>query len=296
MLRRIQRSPMNTSTLGCGQVLQQLLNRKDLTGRTVYITVGGSSTNDLGCGLASALGYQFLDSNGRKIEETTLVGSKLTEVNAIEPPPARIMQKLKDLNLIVWTDVATPLRDCTAMFAPQKGATTSDLPLLQKGIENIAKIIGQSNWCSLDARSLLEMKSGGAAGGLAAGLMAFAGARIEPGFESISSLLNLPNVISNSDLVITGEGKLDATSFVGKVPCRAANLAKLYGTPCIGIAGAVPTDPILLQKLYGEGLTSMFAIASGPLTLKDSKEGAFELIKATTEQVIRTLFALNSIK
>ena len=224
---------MQSSTFGTGEML---LDAHALGVSKIVIGIGGSATNDGGAGMARALGARLFDRH-----ETELLGHPrdLSELARVD---------LSDLNSLppieVACDVDNPLfgeSGAAAVFGPQKGASETEVPLLDGILERFATILKKA--------SLAKEPGAGAAGGLGFGLMAFCGATLRPGFDLIAETLQLREQIQNSDLVITGEGSMDLQTLGGKGPAGVAVLARDAGVPCVGVGGRV-TKHIAAAKLF----------------------------------------------
>ncbi len=226
------RDPVRTTTYGAGQML---LAAAEAGVERILMGIGGSATNDGGCGLARALGFQFLDSGWYSVDD---LPRELERVVKIQPPPGG-RPALPEVQ--VACDVTNPLlgpEGATYVYGPQKGAKAEDLPLLEERMKHLANLVS-----TLSEKTGKEATPGaGAAGGLGYGLMVFAGAELRPGFELVAELLNLKDEIQRSDYVITGEGSLDRQSLNGKAPCGVARLAKDLGKSVTAFAGRVDDE------------------------------------------------------
>jgi glycerate kinase len=228
------------STYGTGEMLIHALRCSGAD--RVVIGLGGSATNDGGMGVAAALGFHFLDGGGLELEP---VPASLHRLERIIPPP-----DLSWLNgrVVAAVDVFNPLlgeRGATRVYGPQKGlAGEMQIRALEAGLNRLADVV--ADWRKDDLR---DRPGAGAAGGLGFGLMAFCGAEVHRGFDEVAELLRLAEVVARSDLVITGEGSLDAQTLEGKAPAGVAALARRFGKPCIAFAGRVDPGarPLLLE-------------------------------------------------
>ena len=228
LLPRNQRDPWHTSTFGTGELLQYAAHEK---AGLILLGVGGSATNDLGLGALAALGFKFLDAQGKSIPvpmPATWDRIQLIDASgAIALPP-----------LFIACDVTNPLlgpTGATATFGPQKGLTPADLPRLEAQATRMAALLGDACHQPL---SLAATPGAGAAGGIAFGLMVAAGAKLVPGFDLVSDWLDLPARIAQADLIITGEGRFDATSLGGKGPGSLVREAQRLGKPAHVFSGS----------------------------------------------------------
>ncbi|WP_321290430.1 glycerate kinase [uncultured Sunxiuqinia sp.] len=275
-LTRDERNPLISSTFGTGQLMKNAMEKGC---RKLIIGVGGSATNDGGTGMAKALGYRFLDDKGQEIAEG---GGQLNQLVTIES--AGVFPLISDTEILTACDVNNPLtgpNGASAIYGPQKGATVEMINELDKNLTHLAKIIETDL-----QKEILKTPGGGAAGGLGAGLVAFCGAKLQTGFDIVKEQTKLEEAIQKVDLVITGEGKMDAQTKQGKTPWGVAQLAKKHQKKCIGIAGFLGDG---YRELYDEGFTSIFAIPHGPISLDESLRRAPELLADKAEQIFRLL-------
>ena len=220
------RDPMRTSTFGSGIVLRKAL----AAGATkILVGLGGSATNDGGIGLASALGWRFLDRHGNEIPPNGAGLLRLDRILAPKPKPR--------LRIVAACDVDNPLcgrRGAAFQFAPQKGADAATVRDLDRGLRRLARIVERDL-----GRDCAQIPGAGAAGGCGFGLMAFFDARLESGFEILRREIRLDALLREHDLVVTGEGSFDATSLAGKAPYRLAQLAAKTRLPVWGLFGRI---------------------------------------------------------
>jgi len=219
-----ERDILQSTTFGTGQLIQDAMA---LRPSTIAVGLGGSATNDGGAGLASALGWRFQDRFGLAVEPTPW---SLCDIAGIVPPSTRAPVKI-----IALSDVKNPLlglRGCSRVYGPQKGATEEAVGLLESRLEHFADVCERTF-----GTSHRDTPGAGAAGGTGFGLLTFCGAEIVSGFDWIAERLGLEARVAACDLVITGEGSIDAQTLEGKVPGALAALAKKHGKPCIAFAG-----------------------------------------------------------
>ncbi|HPA48258.1 MAG TPA: glycerate kinase [bacterium] len=269
-----ERNPMLTSTHGTGELIAAAL---EAGASTVIVGIGGSATNDGGAGMAQALGYHLLDANS---DEVTGTGGTLYRISRIDS--SAVISELSSARIRVACDVENPLvgpKGATRIYGPQKGATSEMFPILEAGLENLAAL-----WERDLGVSVKDRPGAGAAGGLGAGLVAFCGAELEPGFDLVAEVSGLHKALKEADLVITGEGRVDASTAFGKVPTGVARLAYTAGVPVVCLAGDIVGD---LSGLHESGITAIFPIVRGPIDLQTSMREAARLISLSTEQVLR---------
>ena len=277
---REKRNPMRTTTHGTGELILAAAERGF---RKFIVGIGGSSTTDCGAGAAQALGVKFLRENGGEIREP-LNGAGMSEVYEVDL--AGIPPAVLDSEILVACDVADPLlgeRGAVYTYRRQKGASENDLVLLEKGMAHLIGVIERGT-----GRNVRDIPGTGAAGGIGAGLMAFFNARLTCGIDLILQACRFEEKIADADLVLTGEGKVDAQTASGKAVLGVARLAKRHAVPVVVLAGSVEKG---IERLYSEGVTSVFSVCPGPMPLERALEEAEELIQDTAERVLR-LFLL----
>lgn len=235
LVHESKRNPLYTTTYGVGELILDAIKRG---AKEIIIAIGGSATNDAGTGMAQALGVEFLDKEGESVNNNAFMcGKLLQDVNAIDL--SNVSPVIKKTKFLVACDVTNPLygrHGAAYMYAHQKGATKQDVKLLDKGLRNIAIVYRNSR----NVRTNLALQAGsGAAGGLGFGLRAFCNAKLESGIEIISEILNLKETIKKSDLIITGEGRLDKQSMHNKAPVGIAKIANKYKKKVIAVPGCV---------------------------------------------------------
>ena len=223
------KDPLHATSFGTGELIRDALDR----GCTrIVLGLGGSATNDGGVGLAAALGVRFLDRNGHPVEPT---GGGLAALDRIDA--SGLDPRLSLCELLVACDVDNPLcgpQGASAVFGPQKGADAATVALLDRNLSHYADLLVRD--CGKDVR---EIPGTGAAGGLAASLLAFADCTLAPGIGTLLDAIGFDALLEGADLVITGEGRLDAQSLRGKVPVGIAARAKRHGVPVIAVVGSV---------------------------------------------------------
>lgn len=266
-------NPMETSTYGVGQLIADARTRGC---RRFVVGIGGSATNDGGTGMLQALGFRFLDTQGHELGRG---GKILSHIASIVAPPQIVYEGEE---FIVMCDVDNPLTGplgASAMFGPQKGATTTMVAELDNGLRNYARIISQMGLGNVDS-----LPGAGAAGGLGAAFRAFFNARLSSGVDIILELNGFKEALSNASLVITGEGSIDEQTLHGKAPSGVLKAAKQHNVPVIAIAGHVDS----VQALNDAGFLAVLPIVAGPCTLKDAitKSTARANIVRTVAQAI----------
>ncbi|HUT24457.1 MAG TPA: glycerate kinase [Sumerlaeia bacterium] len=274
-----ERDPMRASTHGTGQLIRAAVERGS---RRCILGVGGSATTDGGAGMAHALGYRFLDVRGREFRPRS---GNLSRIAAIDPAPyLRWLDRMRRPggapSFTLACDVNNPMvgpRGAARVYAPQKGASPRQVERLEAGMAHFAGVIRRD----LGVR-VKRLPGGGAGGGLGAGLVAFCGAAIRPGAETIIEAIGFEEFLKGADWVITGEGRLDRQTLFGKAPAVVASLARRRGIPVIGVAGALgPGSRALLRRHFD----ALFSIADGPASLEDTMRRTPSLLTSLGEAI-----------
>ncbi|MDJ0623631.1 MAG: glycerate kinase [Desulfocapsaceae bacterium] len=272
------RDPEKTTTLGTGQLIVRCL---DLDIKRLVIGLGGSATCDGGIGAATALGYRFLDKNGRELEP---IGANLENIHTID---ARHCDKrIDNVEIEAICDVDNPLTGpdgASFVYSPQKGGNSVQVARLDRGLANLAEVIKKD--MGIDIGSL---PGAGAAGGLGAGVKAFLGGTLRKGIDLVIDLVGLTDNLVGADLVITGEGSLDSQTIFDKAPAGVARAAKNVGVPCIALCGSIGEG---VEELHDIGITAIFSICRKPLNLQQSMAEAGSLLTDTAEQTVRLFSA-----
>lgn len=271
-----ERNPWLTSTYGTGLLIKAVL---DAGYTKIVVAIGGSATNDGGAGMARALGVKFQDANNNPLP---LGGGFLSRLHSLDC--SSIHPLLSKAEITVACDVRNPLlgpTGATYTFGAQKGASPEMLVKLEEGMQHYAAILQKKLNKDISTR-----EGAGAAGGLGAGLMAFCQARMIPGFDLVSELTHLEEHINQSSLVFTAEGKIDSQTTFGKTVSGVARLAHKHEVPAIALTGIIKGE---LTELYRQGITAAFSIASGPMSMEESKAQAFSLLSDRTEQILRII-------
>jgi glycerate 2-kinase len=232
------KDPLRASSFGTGELLGAALEHVSEDGE-VLIAIGGSASTDGGTGAARARGWRFLDAASRDLDPG---GGALVDLAAIEPPV-----ETQRTTITGVSDVDNPLlgpSGAARVFGPQKGASAAQVELLERGLGVLAERIAQD--LDIDVGSI---SGGGAAGGMGAGLVAFFGGELKPGFETLAAAVELGAALGRADLVLTGEGSLDEQSLAGKAPVGVARMAAEAGVPCLAISGRVALDASRLAEV-----------------------------------------------
>jgi glycerate 2-kinase len=243
------RRPLTATSRGTGELLRAALER---TEETVMVGIGGSASSDGGTGAATAVGWRFLDGRGRELPPG---GAALEKLHAISSDA--VSPRLRNRTVVGVTDVDNPLlgpRGAAAVFGPQKGASARDVERLEAGLARLAEVVASEL-----GRDLGSRERGGAGGGMGAGLIAFFGAALEPGFTTVAEVIGLREAVAGAGLVITGEGRLDVQSLGGKAPAGVAQLAAAARVPCVAVAGEVAVSETELADLELQAAVGLVA-------------------------------------
>ena len=268
--------PDKTTTFGVGELIIDAINSG---AKKIILGLGGSATNDGGCGMAVALGVKFKDEQDQEFIPT---GGTLSQIYKIDMN--NIYSKIKDIEFISMFDVDNPLcgrLGASAVFAPQKGADEDMVKSLDEGLAHLAKIIKRDLHIEVK-----DIKGAGAAGGLGAGSIAFLQSKLTKGIDVILDTINFDELVSKADIVFTGEGKFDSQSLHGKVVMGVANRSQKYKTPVIVVTGAIGEN---IQEAYNKGITAIFNINKEPMEFSKSALKSKENMILTMENILRLL-------
>lgn len=248
-----ERNPLLTSTYGTGEMIAHALDRGC---RKFLVGIGGSATNDGGTGMLRALGFRFFDAEGAELAGG---GEILERIATIDSSAVR--KELSECKFIVACDVTNPLygkEGAAYVFAPQKGADAAMVERLDQGLRTYARAIERFNGVQVDT-----IAGAGAAGGLGGGFKALLGARLERGIDMVLNAMHFEQIIAGSDLVVTGEGRIDRQTTMGKAPSGVLRKATAQGIPTIAIGGAVQP----CKELDESGFAAVLPIVAGPVAL-----------------------------
>ncbi|AOY45540.1 TPA: glycerate kinase [Vibrio cholerae] len=260
-----QRDPKLTTSFGTGELIRHALDQ----GVTkLIIGLGGSATNDGGVGMLAALGARFTNADGDPIQLTGGGLRELTHINLQDFDP-----RLQHCDILVACDVNNPLcgdKGASAVFGPQKGATPEDVQLLDGALRQFGLLTEK-----VTGKMVLESAGAGAAGGMGAALLAYTQARLRPGIEIVLETVQLAYQVSDADLVITGEGRIDSQTVNGKTPMGVAKVAKRFDVPVLALCGCTGDN---YQAVYQCGIDAVFAAVPRAMSLEDAlKESDFNL-------------------
>ena len=270
-----KRNPMLTTTYGTGELIKDALQRGC---RRFLIGIGGSATNDAGTGMLQALGFRFLDKDGNELGKG---GQILEQIASIDSQ--KVMPELQDTVLTVACDVNNPFsgeNGAAFVYARQKGADDAMTRQLDKGLKQFAAVIRAATGKDIDA-----IPGAGAAGGLGGGFLAFLPTTLKPGIQMVLEALDFDSRIQNADLIITGEGKLDRQTGMGKTPAGILEAGKHRHIPVVAIGGVVEESDALMQQ----GFLAALSIQQGPVSLEQAMDHSFAYrqVERMVEQIIR---------
>ena len=280
LIEKSRRNPLKTSTYGFGEMIAHAIAHG---ARKFIIGIGGSATNDAGMGMLRALGFKFKDANGAELAGA---GEDLIKLATIDY--TSVLPHLKECEFLIACDVDNPLfgeNGAAYIYAPQKGADAAMVKQLDAGLINFANVVSKHL-----GRELWNSPGAGAAGGLGFGFVSFLNATLKPGIDIITEEIGLERDMQGAELVITGEGRLDFQSSMGKTPCGVAKIAASYGVPVIALAGGISP---CAGGCNERGIAAFFCILNEPMSLERAMEPAVatQNLARVAEQAVR-LFLL----
>ena len=269
LLSKQERNPLLTSTFGTGLLIKHAIAKG---AEKIVLGLGGSATNDAGIGILAALGFKLFDKAANVL---TPNGESLQYIYSVISPAI-----MPDINFEITVDVQNVLSSkngAAFVYAAQKGATVKDIFVLDKGLQNFARIVQSQTRKDIDGFS-----GAGAAGGVAAGLMAYFDVRVSSGAQLLIERSSIKAQLKDCDLIITGEGKLDAQSLCGKVVAHIAKLANQYHIPVIALCGSVDINQQQINEL---GLLSAVGLADDSISEETATNNAASLLKDLAAKV-----------
>ena len=282
LIKEDERNPLNTTTFGVGELILDAVSNGC---RKFVVGIGGSATNDGGIGMLQALGYEFLDSDGKQVS----FGAKgLNDI--VEIRTEKVVKELEDCTFCVACDVKNTLcgeNGCSAVYGPQKGATPQLIKDMDVWLENYANLTKK-----VKPHSDMNIPGTGAAGGMGFAFLSYLNAKLESGIELVIKETELENAIKDSDVVVTGEGRLDGQSCMGKAPVGVAKLAKKYGKPVIAFSGCVTEEATICNEY---GIDAFFPVLRTPCSLQEAMdcENAYNNLKQTAHQTFSLIKVFN---
>ena len=278
-----RRNPLYTTTYGVGEMINDAIDRG---ARSFVIGIGGSATNDGGLGMLSALGFEFLDGEGNPVPDGALGLKALRKIRTAGKRP-----ELDECRFLIACDVKNPLcgeSGCSHVFGPQKGATPEMVLDMDAWMKNYAALTA-----TVIPGADMNYPGCGAAGGLGFAFLNYLGAELKSGVDLILDAINIEADLPDSDLVITGEGRIDGQSYMGKAPVGIAKLAKKYGKPVVAFCGCATKDASVCND---HGIDAIFPILKAPCTVEEAMQipTSERNLKETATQVLRLIKAFGS--
>ncbi len=276
LVKRDERNPMAATTFGTGELIIRAIEKGC---NKIILGIGGSATNEGGSGMLLALGFRLVNKKGSLIGYG---GNGLLELARVENP--ELCGEFKALDIRVASDVKNLLlgsSGASRMFGPQKGATPAMVDKLETALANYARVIKRD--LGVD---VLNLKGGGAAGGIGAGIYAFLGGRMCSGIDVVMDLSRIGKELKGAALLITGEGMIDDQSIFGKAPVGVARLAKQHGVPVLCIAGGIGG---ISRKIYGTGISGISTLVNAPMELESAIRNASTLLADAAERAVRII-------
>lgn len=271
-----RKEPRKTTTYGVGQLILDAASRGV---KKIIVGLGGSSTNDCGCGAAAAIGVKFINRKGEIFVPT---GGTTHEISSIDISGKA--EVLNGIEIVTMCDIDNPMYGPTGashVFGPQKGADEEMVLFLDEGIKNVSQVIKKDL-----LKDLSEIPGSGAAGAMGAGMIAFFGSKLQMGIETVLDTVNFSDIITGADMIFTGEGKLDFQSLRGKVVIGVAKRAKLQNVPVSVIAGGADNG---IDEAYDLGVTSIFSINRLPEAFETSRYKSVENMTFAVDNILRLI-------
>lgn len=277
-----QRNPLYTTTYGVGEMIAHAVHEGI---RNFIIGIGGSATSDCGIGMLQALGYVFRDSQGCPVGFGGIEAERIASVD-----DSGILPELRQCTFHIACDVTNPLygpQGAPAVYGPQKGATPEIVSRLDAGCRSFAAVTAR-----YAGRDVSQAAGAGAAGGLGFAFLAYLQGQLESGIEIILQEINLAEEARDADYVITGEGRLDYQTAMGKAPIGVAKLAKAHGAKVIALAGSTADGA---RQCNAEGIDAFFPIINQAMPLQEAMDAktAYSNMRNTAEQVFRLVKAVS---
>lgn len=275
-----KRNPLYTTTFGVGQMIENAIKEGC---KRFIVGIGGSATNDGGTGMLRALGYKFLDKDNNQVEMGSLGLKDLVRID-----DSSVLPQLKDCTFMIACDVNNPLcgpNGCSAIYGPQKGATPKMVEEMDGYLKHYSEVTK-----AYDSSADDLFPGTGAAGGLGYAFLNFLKGTLKSGIAIIIDETKLEDYVKDADLVITGEGRIDKQTSMGKAPSGVAKLAKKYGAPVFGVAGGLTKDAYLCHNI---GIDAVFSCVPGIMSLEEAmkKEVATENLTNAGEEIFRVFLA-----
>ncbi len=280
LLKSEERNPLKTSTFGTGELIKIVVESGV---ENIILGIGGSATTDAGIGMAAALGWQFLDVDGKELKP---IGENLVKIKEIKQPTLPLYKT--SLNIKVACDVTNPLfgeSGAAYIYGPQKGADKEAVELLDKGLQNIAEVFNKDF-----GKDYAQIAGTGAAGGLGFGLMSFVNAELKEGVKLLMDFCDFDKNLKDVSLIITGEGKIDSQTLQGKLIKGITDKATHIKIPIVAICGTLDVSPKELQEI---GINYATSILNRPMNLEDALKYGYEGVRNATFYLVNLLHKSN---
>lgn len=271
-----RKNPMLTTTYGVGELLLDACKKGV---KKVIMGLGGSCTNDFGCGMASACGVKFLDNNGKEFIPTGATLKDIVSIDLSNKSPL-----LNGVEIITMCDIDNPPfgeNGAAYVFAPQKGADSDMVKELDNGVKNACAVVEK-----VFNKDLTNLSGGGAAGAMGAGMVAFFDSKLLMGIDTVLDTVGFNDIIKDADIIFTGEGKIDSQSLRGKVVIGVARKAKEQSVPVIAVVGGADGD---MTKAYENGVSAVFSINRLPQDFSISRKYSKENLEFAFDNILRLL-------
>ena len=271
-----RKNPALTTTYGVGELMLDAVQKG---AKKIIMGLGGSCTNDFGCGSASACGIKFFDKEGNSFTPTGATLCDIARVDFSQKSPL-----LQGVEIVTMCDIDNPpfgINGAAHIFAPQKGADQDMVKSLDQGVKHLCDLL-----LAQEGLDLSNLSGGGAAGAMGAGMVAFFGSTLKMGIQTVLDTVNFDQVIKDADYVFTGEGKIDGQSLRGKVVIGVCRRAKAQNIPVIAMVGGAEGD---MKKAYEEGVTAVFTINRLPQDFSISRQYSEQNLEFAVENVLRII-------
>lgn len=270
------KNPLKTTTYGVGELMLDAVKKGV---NKIIMGLGGSCTNDFGCGSACACGAKFFDKNGK---EFIPVGETLKNVCAIDT--TLLEHNFKGVEIVTMCDIDNPPygeNGASRIFAPQKGADEKAVNFLDDGVKHVCATVDKCKGIKLD-----DLAGGGAAGAMGAGMVAFFNSTLKMGIDTVLETVGFDRVIKDANVIFTGEGKIDGQSLRGKVVIGVSRRAKLQNVPVIAVVGGAEGD---IKEAYNQGVSAIFSINRLPQDFSVSRDFSAENLAFAMDNILRAL-------
>jgi len=270
------KNPLLTTTYGVGELI---LEAAKMGAKKIIVGLGGSCTNDYGCGAAAAVGVRFLDKDGKEFIPTGGTLCSVYDIDVSKTDPA-----LRGVEIVTMCDIDNPPfgeKGAARVFAPQKGADENAVALLDEGVKSLTLVIKKRLGVDLST-----LPGGGAAGAMGAGMVAFFGSSLKMGINAVLETVGFDQMILDADLIFTGEGKIDSQSLRGKVVIGVSRAAKKRNKPVIAVVGGADGD---ISSIYDEGVTAVFSINRMPQDFSVSRAYSKENLAFAMQNILLAL-------